>query len=269
MATVIAVANQKGGVGKTTTTLNLGVALAYLAQEVLVVDLDSQANLTSGLGFSNAANYDVSDVLLDPSLAYPALIHSKVEFLSLLPSSGNLVGIELLLKDLDFRETRLKQALSFFSSQYKYILIDCPPSLGLLTVNALVAADQVLIPMTAEYYALEGLTLLNKTIKRIQETQNVDLKLLGIVLTMFDSRLQLSQAVVGELREYFPDHIFDTWIPRNVRIAEAPSFSLPIQIYAPKSPGAQAFMDLGKEALLRLEIDSITKNLVIPSFSNW
>lgn len=255
MATIIAVANQKGGVGKTTVALNLGVSLAFLAQEVLLIDLDSQANLSSGLGLTSSLNYDASDVLLDPSLVSSAISNTKVEFLNVLPSSGNLVGIELLLKELDSRESRLKNALSFLSSQYRYILIDCPPSLGLLTVNALTAADYVLIPMTAEYYALEGLTLLNKTIKRVQETQNMDLRLLGIVLTMFDSRLQLSQAVLGELQEYFKEYIFDSVVPRNVRIAEAPSFSLPIQLYAPKSPGTQAFNDLGKELLLRVALN--------------
>lgn len=252
MAKIIAVVNQKGGVGKTTTTLNLAVSLAYLSQEVLVVDLDSQANLSSGLGFSAQASYDVSDVLLDPSLVLSALSLTKIEFLDLLPSSHNLVGIELLLKDLDNREHRLKQALGLVDNNYKYILIDCPPSLGLSTVNALCTADHVIIPMLAEYYALEGLSFLSQTITRVKETQNPDLSILGIVFTMFDSRLQLSQAVLQEVMGFFPGLVWDTVVPRSVRIAEAPSFSMPIHLYAPRSQGAQAYMDMGKELLVRI-----------------
>lgn len=288
MAKVIAVVNQKGGVGKTTTALNLGVSLAYLAQEVLIIDLDAQANLTSGIVnkkimntaggmnspygdqqkslleseitlqynpniiFNNAVSYDVSDVLLDPSLIKSALSPTKVEFLDILPSSNNLVGIELLLKDLDRREMRLYDALATLDSMYKFILIDCPPSLGLLTVNALCAAQHVLIPMIPEYYALEGLSMLVQAIRRVQETKNDQLNILGIVFNMFDPRLQLTQAVLREVRTYFSELVWDTIVPRNVRLAESPSFSLPIHIYAPKSQGTQAYMEMGKELLVRI-----------------
>ncbi|MBI2071104.1 MAG: ParA family protein [Elusimicrobia bacterium] len=254
MAEIIAVVNQKGGVGKTTTALSLGVSLAYLSQEVLVIDMDAQANLTSGIGFSSPAPYyDISDTLLDPSLVFSSTVATKVEFLDLIPSSNNLIGIELLLKDLENREFRLKSALLSLSAMYRYILIDCPPSLGLLTVNALCAANHVLIPMLPEYYALEGLSMLAQTVKRVKETQNPDLDLLGIVFTMFDPRLQLTQAVSKEVNVFFPGKVFDTVIPRSVRLAEAPSFSVPIHIYSPKSNGTQAYMDLGKELLVRLE----------------
>ncbi|MBI4369169.1 MAG: ParA family protein [Elusimicrobia bacterium] len=249
---VIAVVNQKGGVGKTTTVLNLGVSLAYMAQDVLVVDLDSQANLTSGLGFQSNTSYDVSDVILDPSLVNSTLTSTKVELVDLLPSSNNLVGIELLLKDLDEREYRLKQALHRIGHMYKYVLIDCPPSLGLATINALCAADFVMIPMIPEYYALEGLSMLSQTVRRVKETQNPGLDILGIVFTMYDPRLQLTQAIVKEVGNFFPGLTWDTVVPRNVRLAEAPSFSQPIHLYAPKSQGTQSYMDMGREFLVRM-----------------
>ncbi|MFC1522433.1 ParA family protein [Elusimicrobiota bacterium] len=259
MASIIAVTNQKGGVGKTTTALNLAVSLAYLSQEVLLVDLDPQGNLSSGMGMScsreNAyQQYDSSDVLLDPALITSGIRPTKIEFLDMLPASDQLVGIELLLRDLDARESRLKQALGKLSSLYRYVLIDCPPSLGLLTINALCASDSVLIPMTAEYFALEGLSILTKAIDRVKMTNNEKLKILGIVFTMFDPRLQLSQSVYKEAQKYFSGLIFDTAVPRSVRLAEAPSFSIPIQLYAPKSTASQAYMNLGKEFLVRANL---------------
>ena len=254
MGKIISIANQKGGVGKTTTALNLGVSLAYLAQETLLIDLDPQANLTSGLITKNGnSSADISDVLLDPPKIVSSLAPTKVEFLDMIPTySGNLVGMELALKEVEKRELRIKEALEPVQNIYRFTLIDCPPSLGLLTVNALCAADYVLIPMSAEYYALEGLSILSNVIQRVQETLNPKLRILGIVFTMVDSRLQLTQAVIKEVRSYFPEFVMDTMIPRNIRLAEAPSYSLPIHIYAPKSQGTQSYMDLGKEILVRI-----------------
>ncbi len=283
---VVAIVNQKGGVGKTTTTLNLGVSLAYLAQETLVLDLDAQSNLTSGIvnrnsvqqesnrdlfqneiinidsemnikydpqaALSGGTTYDISDMLLEPTVVKSSIVPTKVEFLDIIPSSGNLVGIELLLKDLERRESRLAEAVKEASSSYRYVLIDCPPSLGLLTINALCAADYILIPMTPEYYALEGLSMLVHTIRRVQETKNPKLAILGIVFNMFDPRLQLTQQILREVRSFFGELVWDTTVPRNVRLAESPSFSLPIHIYAPKSPGTQAYMEMGKEFLVRI-----------------
>lgn len=250
MGKIIAVANQKGGVGKTTTTVNLGASLATLGQRVLLVDMDPQGNTTSGLGVSKAdVVYDVYDLLINDVPAPSAIRQTAVEGLYILPSTIQLAGAEIELVPTISREVRLRRALLQVKEAYDYILIDCPPSLGLLTINALTAADSVLIPIQSEYYALEGLSQLLNTIRLVQKHLNASLTIEGVVLTMFDARTNLSLQVAEEVKKYFKDKVYQSIIPRNVRLSEAPSYGQSIVTYDPKSRGADLYMALAEEVL--------------------
>ncbi len=250
MARTYTLVNQKGGVGKTTTAINLGAYLALLGQRVLVVDLDAQANATSCLGVDKSAVKGGTYEALLGNPASPFILLNERLKMALLPSSPALAGAEVELVEELARETRLKQALEPLNQRYDYILIDCPPSLGLLTVNGLVAArDGVVVPVQCEYLALEGLGQLTQTIQRVRSALFTDLKVRGVVLTMFDPRTNLSTDVVKEVNKHFPNQVFKSIIPRSVRLAEAPSYGLPISAYAPSSVGAQAYEALAKEVL--------------------
>ncbi|MFC1678933.1 ParA family protein [Elusimicrobiota bacterium] len=252
MAEIIAVANQKGGVGKTTTAVNLSAALAYLGQETLLVDLDPQGNATSGLGFDKNGGGDTAfQCLVDLVPAKKTIKATSVEMLDMIRSCQDMVSAELELAKAISRENRLKNALAPFSKTYRFIIIDCPPSLGLLTVNALVASSKVLIPLQGEYYALEGLAAFMDAVRRIQGQMNPELHLEGGVLTMFDPRFSLAQQVKSELVKFFRESLYKTHIPRSVRLAEAPSFGKTIFQYDPKSRGSQAYLSLAGEMLAR------------------
>ncbi len=251
MARVYTLVNQKGGVGKTTTAINLGAYLAYYGQRVLLVDLDPQANATSCLGVDkHQVRGGTYEVLLGASPAPPLILHNPRLKLSLLPSAPSLAGAEVELVSELARESRLRQGLEPILERYDYILIDCPPSLGLLTLNGLVAAkDGVIIPVQTEYLALEGLGLLSQTLDRVRRALSPELSIRGVVLTMYDPRTNLANDVVREVRRFFGARVFQTIIPRSVRLAEAPSYGLPINAYAPESRGAQAYAALAREVL--------------------
>lgn len=251
MGQIYTLVNQKGGVGKTTTAINLGAYLAYFGQRVLLVDLDPQANATSSLRIDkNTVRGGTYESLLGSDQTAGYILHNPRLKLSILPSSPSLAGAEVELVNELARENRLKRALVPVIDRYDYVLIDCPPSLGLLTLNGLVAAkDGVIIPVQCEYLALEGLGQLTQTISRVQNAIFPDLALRGVVLTMYDSRTNLAQDVVSEVRRFFPDKVFDTVIPRSVRLAEAPSYGQPISTYAPNSSGAEAYAQLAREIL--------------------
>jgi chromosome partitioning protein len=248
----IACANQKGGVGKTTTVINLGSYLALAGERVLVVDLDPQGNATSGLGFDRGSiERSIYDGVVDGHAIADLVIAGPLPGLDLVPSSIALAGAELELAPVDGRERRLVRLLASIADQYDYILVDCPPALGLLTVNALTAADAVLIPLQCEYYALEGLTQLLATLNLIRDNLNPSLAVKGVVLTMYDGRTNLSAAVAAEARRYLGSRVFDTVVPRSVRLSEAPSHGLPISRYSPDSSGAVAYAALAAELRAR------------------
>ena len=251
MTHIYTLVNQKGGVGKTTTAINIAAYLAQLGQRVLVVDLDPQANATSSLGVDNrAVQGSTSDALLNGEAPAAAILINERLNLSVLPSSPALAGAEIELVEEDGREYRLRDALESLDGKYYYILIDCPPSLGLLTVNGLIAArDGLLVPVQCEYLALEGLGQLTKTIQRVQSSLFPGLKVRGVILTMFDPRTNLSTDVVKEVNNHFPGLVFKSVVPRSIRLAEAPSYGLPISAYAPSSVGAHAYEALAKELL--------------------
>jgi chromosome partitioning protein len=251
MTRIHALVNQKGGVGKTTTAINLGAYLAYLGQSVLIVDLDPQANATSSLGVDKrTAQSSTYDALLAEDIPASAILFNDRLQLSLLPSSPALAGAEVELVEETDREFKLRHALETLDEKYDYILIDCPPSLGILTVNGLVASrDGVLVPVQCEYLALEGLGLITQTIERVRSLLFPDLRVRGVVLTMFDPRTNLSNDVVKEVNNHFPGQVFKSVVPRSIRLAEAPSYGLPISAYAPSSVGAHAYEALAKELL--------------------
>ena len=254
MGRVVAIANQKGGVGKTTTAINLGAALAAFDRKVALIDFDPQANATSGLGRSGRENgANAYDVLLgaDPRLAFQ---DTGFPNLTLLPSARDLVGAEIELVGQDGRENRLRTAVESMRGDFDFVFIDCPPSLSLLTVNALTAADSVLIPLQTEYFALEGLSELLESVDRVRHSFNPGLEIEGILLTMFDERTNLARQVLADIRSHFGKLVYDTVIPRNVRLGEAPSFGKPVLAYDVKSRGAEAYLALGREVLRKKEV---------------
>jgi chromosome partitioning protein len=254
MGRVIAIANQKGGVGKTTTAINLGAALAAFDRKVVLVDFDPQANATSGLGLAGRQNgSNAYDVLLGADPAQ-ALLQSGFPNLSVLPSGRDLVGAEIELVGQDGRERRLREAIDRIRNDFDFVLVDCPPSLSLLTVNGLTAADSVLIPLQTEYFALEGLSELLESVDRVRHSFNPGLEIEGILLTLYDERTNLGRQVVEDIRQHFGKLVYDTVIPRNVKLGEAPSFGKPVLAYDVKSKGAEAYLALGREVLKRREV---------------
>ena len=253
MGKIIAIANQKGGVGKTTTAINLAACLAVLEKKVLVIDADPQANTTSGLNFSpdNGEKRTLYEVLIGQIGIEDALIQTEIDNLHLIPSHINLVGVEFELVDVEGRDTVLREALAPIRNNYDYIILDCSPSLGLVTVNSLAAADSVMIPVQPEFFALEGLGKLLQTIRLVEDGVNPDLTIEGFVITMFDGRTKVHAQVVGELRDHFKEMVFRTVIQRNIRLSEAPSHGKPIILYDIMSPGASNYLNLAKEVLER------------------
>lgn len=250
MARIIAIANQKGGVGKTTTAVNLSSCIAVKGKKVLVIDIDPQGNTTSGLGIDKkTVAKSTYDIVVENNPVNEVKIQTLIDSMQLCPSSIQLAGAEVELVSMISRETRLKTSLEEVKNDYDFIIIDCPPSLGLLTLNALTAAHTILVPIQCEYYALEGLSQLMETIKIVQRHLNPALDVEGVVLTMFDSRTNLSIQVVDEVKKHFGNKVYRTIIPRNVRLSEAPSYGLPIILYDPKSKGSDCYMDLAQEVI--------------------
>ncbi|MGC2131137.1 MAG: AAA family ATPase [Candidatus Aquilonibacter sp.] len=250
MSRIIALVNQKGGVGKSTTAVNLGAALAVEGRRVLVVDCDPQGNTTTGFGIDkHGMQRDIYNVLMQEASIDDVAVRTEIDTLTLVPATINLAGAEIELVSMLSRETRLRQALQPVAARYDFILIDCPPSLGLLTINALTAAEEAIIPVQAEYYALEGLSQLTAVVRRVREALNPSLHVSGVLVTMFDGRTRLAMEVLDELEKYFPQQMFKTQIPRNIRLSEAPSFGKPVILFDVKSRGAQAYISLAKELL--------------------
>ncbi len=257
MAKVLAVVNQKGGVGKTTTAINLSAALALEGMRCLLLDVDPQANTTSGLGFPrDEARLTTYDLLMGDAHIADLLLATEIEFLKLVPSSKDLIGATVELIQQENRAEKLRAALEPVRDSYDFILLDCPPALDLLTLNALVASDGLVVPMQAEYFALEGISELMHTLERVKENFNPTLEVEGILLTMYDDRTNLAQQVSNNLREHFGDKVFATTIPRNIRLAEAPSYGQPVALYDPRSRGAESYRELALELLQRNHLAS-------------
>jgi chromosome partitioning protein len=250
MGKIMSIANQKGGVGKTTSSVNLSACLAHLGNKVLLIDTDPQGNATSGVGVNKAdVSHCIYNVLVDDLEAEDVIISTSVNNLDIVPATIQLAGAEIELVPVISREIRLKRALESIKDSYDYIIIDCPPSLGLLTLNALTASDTIIIPVQCEYYALEGLSQLLNTIRLVQKHLNKSLMIEGVLLTMLDARTNLGIQVIDEVKKYFQDKVYQTIIPRNVRLGEAPSHGQPIITYDPKSKGAEVYLELAKEVM--------------------
>jgi len=250
MGKKLAIVNQKGGVGKSTTAVNLGAGLAENGRQVLLIDLDPQGNASSGLGVEKSElEYSTYDLLIESESALKVIMETETENLDLIPANIELAGAEIELVSIISRESRLKKSLKEVSDNYDYIIIDCPPSLGLLTLNALTAADSVMVPIQCEYYAMEGLGQLMNTIELVRKNLNPELRIEGVLMTMYDARTNLSEQVINEVEDYFSDLMFETIIPRNVRLSEAPSFGRPIMEYSSSSKGAAAYRKLAEEVI--------------------
>lgn len=248
MGKTIAIVNQKGGVGKTTTAVNLAAAVGAKGKKVLLVDIDPQGNATSGMGIEKRQlQFSAYDILINDAKASEVIKTSKFKNVDILPANMNLAGAELELVEIKNRETKLKLSLAHIKEQYDYIFMDCPPSLGLITLNALCSADTIMVPIQCEYYALEGLSQLMATVRQVKRLYNSHIELEGVILTMYDGRLNLTQQVVEEVKKFFPNKVFKTVVPRNVRLSEAPSFGQPVMYYDRLSKGSSAYEELAKE----------------------
>ncbi|HEY0796679.1 MAG TPA: ParA family protein [Acidisarcina sp.] len=257
MSKVLAVVNQKGGVGKTTTAINLSASLALEGMRILLLDCDPQANTTGGLGFPrDEERLSTYDVLLGEAAIADVTLSTEIDTLKLVPSSKNLIGANVELISVERRVFKLKDALAAIRGSYDFLIMDCPPALDLLTLNCLVAADRLLVPMQPEYFALEGVSELVSTLEKVREAYNPDLNIEGVLLTMYDDRTNLSQQVAQNLREFFKEKLLKTVIPRNIRLAEAPSYGKPVALYDPRSKGAEAYRDLALEVLERNGMES-------------
>ncbi len=250
MAKIIAVANQKGGVGKTTSAVNIAAALGFNKKKTLLIDVDPQGNATSGVGIDKrSVKFSTYDLLVGNAKAEQVILQTAYDNLWVMPSGIDLAAAELEIMDMENRSYRMKQAIVSVKPQFDYIIIDCPPSLGLITTNALTAADTILVPIQCEYYALEGLSQLMNTVRRVKRQTNEHIEIEGVLLTMYDGRLNLTQQVVSEVKRFFPKKVFSTVIPRGVRLSEAPSFGMPVIYYDKSCKGAQAYLDLVAEML--------------------
>ena len=261
MGKIVSIANQKGGVGKTTTAINLSTVIAKKGKKVLLIDADPQGNATSGLGVDKNQQFSSYDVLIEDIEIENTLQKTRIKNLDLCPSNINLAGAEVQLVELENRENRLKEKLENIKEEYDFIIIDCPPSLGLVTLNAFTASDSVLIPVQCEYYALEGLGQLINTINLVRQTTNNNLQIEGALLTMYDQRTNLSNQVVREVKKYFNNKVYKNIIPRNVRLSEAPSYGMPITMYDPRSKGARAYEKFAKEFLKINEEEQRAKHM--------